>query len=105
VYTHAIGVLGCLFFALLDEVSVFESSSNGDRLALLCLLAGAGVCMACSTVFHLFCCHSKESCLKYQKLDYLGICGIIMGSFVPIAYFGFYCDPTIQIFYMFASFF
>jgi adiponectin receptor len=66
--------------------------------------------MGCSTIFHLFCCHSQESCLKYQKLDYLGICGIIFGlllnflfrtgSFIPIAYFGFFCNPAIKLFYI-----
>lgn len=52
--------------------------------------------------------------MKFQKLDYLGIsafrcfhpllaigiCGIIIGSFVPIAYYGFYCNFAMQAIYI-----
>ncbi|KAL3900830.1 MAG: hypothetical protein SGCHY_001052 [Lobulomycetales sp.] len=100
IYSHGIGVIFCILWWTLDEYSKYASTTTSDRLALFCFLLGSAICMGCSTLFHLFCCHSQECSMKFQKLDYLGICGIIIGSFVPIAYYGFYCNFAMQAIYI-----
>ncbi|KAJ3059354.1 hypothetical protein HK102_010040, partial [Quaeritorhiza haematococci] len=36
----------------------------------------------------------------WNKIDYVGIVVLITGSFVPAAYYGFFCDPHLQLFYL-----
>jgi adiponectin receptor len=34
-----------------------------------------------------------------NKLDYIGIVAMIVGSFLPMLHYGFYCHPHLQLFY------
>lgn len=60
----------------------------------LIFLVGAILCLGFSWTFHTFYCHSETVGKLFSKLDYCGISLLIMGSFVPWVYFGFYCHFT-----------
>ena len=64
------------------------------RWPLVVHLLSAVFCLGSSTIYHL--CHVKSRTLyKYLlRLDYGGICILIMGSSYPIMYYAFACEPS-----------
>lgn len=53
-----------------------------------------------SFAFHTVHCHSECVGRLFSKLDYCGIAMLIMGSFVPWLYYGFYCDFQPKLIYL-----
>jgi len=53
-----------------------------------------------SFAFHTLCCHSETVGKLFSKLDYCGIALLIMGSFVPWLYYGFYCHYEHKLIYL-----
>jgi Haemolysin-III related len=102
IYTHGLGavfypLLGFgLYFALKDR---YATSSVGDVLACGCFFLGALLCLGMSATFHTIMNHSPKINKFGNALDYLGIVCLIAGSFVPNIYYGYYCDPNLQIAY------
>merc|ERR1712156_909075 len=45
-------------------------------------------------------CHSQDVNKFYNKLDYVGISLLTIGSYVPWTYYGFYCHTTFQAVYI-----
>lgn len=62
--------------------------------------AGAIICLGMSSAFHTLHCHSECIGKLFSKLDYCGIAMLIMGSFVPWLYYGFYCDYRPKLIYL-----
>ena len=56
--------------------------------------------MTFSWLYHTLYCHSVQMNKLFSKLDYSGIAILILGSFVPWLYYGFYCDQAHMIFYI-----
>jgi len=52
---------------------------------------GAIMCLGFSWLYHTCSCHSPKASKLLSKLDYAGIAFMIMGSFTPCIYYGFYC--------------
>jgi adiponectin receptor len=63
-----------------------------DKLVFAFFFIGALLCLACSTLFHTLCCHSKHVSLLWSRLDYAGIALLIVGSIIPWLYYAFYCQ-------------
>jgi len=59
---------------------------------------GAIICMGMSTAYHTMSCHTRLGKL-FERLDYVGIAVLIVGSFVPWVYYGFYCRREPKIVY------
>ncbi|CAJ0897062.1 7203_t:CDS:2 [Entrophospora sp. SA101] len=53
-----------------------------------------------SSTFHALCCHSERVCANWNRCDYVGIVTLIVGSFYPMIYYGFYCNGLLQIIYL-----
>ena len=102
IYTHGLGaffyffVSFGLYVALKDR---YATSSVGDVLACGCFFLSTLVCLGASATFHTVLNHSRKVKRFGHALDYLGIICLIAGSFVPNVYYGYYCDPHIQIAY------
>ncbi|KAI9714081.1 MAG: hypothetical protein M1812_006528 [Candelaria pacifica] len=102
VYSH---LLGAIAFAVTSVVSFnvlgsrYQTASKGDAVAFGAFFLGAIFCLAISATFHAVCNHSVEVLSFMNKLDYVGIVLLITGSFVPSIYYGFYCEPLLQIVY------
>ncbi|KAE8268276.1 hypothetical protein A4X09_0g4064 [Tilletia walkeri] len=60
---------------------------------------GAVLCLGFSATFHCCSCHSKKISASFNKLDYIGIVFMIVGSFLPALHYGFYCHPQLQMLY------
>ncbi|KAJ3508054.1 hypothetical protein NLJ89_g5965 [Agrocybe chaxingu] len=63
-------------------------------------LSSAMFCLAASAFYHTSGCHSNEVASSCHAFDYSGIIILIVGSFFPSIYYGFYCHPHIQKFYL-----
>lgn len=71
-----------------------------DKIVFSMYFIGAIICLGCSFAFHTLHCHSENIGKLFSKLDYCGIAILIMGSFVPWLYYGFYCHFYPKIIYM-----
>jgi adiponectin receptor len=71
-----------------------------DKLIFSAFFVGAILCMGLSFSFHTVQCHSENVGRLFSKLDYSGISLLIIGSFVPWIYYGFYCRAVAMSFYI-----
>lgn len=74
----------------------YETASRADLVAFGCFFAGAAFCLGMSATYHTISNHSPFVARVGNAFDYVGIVGLIVGSFVPSVYFGFYCAPELQ---------
>lgn len=71
-----------------------------EKAVIGTFFAGAIICLGMSFAFHTVHCHSECVGKLFSKLDYCGIAMLIMGSFVPWLYYGFYCDFQPKVIYL-----
>ena len=64
------------------------------RWPLIFFLASAIICFSFSTVFHIYQAHSFRAWATLLKLDYGGICILIMGSYYPVSNYVFACQEV-----------
>ncbi|XVE63476.1 hypothetical protein DITRI_Ditri07aG0023600 [Diplodiscus trichospermus] len=63
-------------------------------------LFGAMGCLVCSSISHLFACHSRRFNFFFWRLDYAGISLMIVCSFFAPIYYAFFCNPYSRLFYL-----
>ncbi|KAH0871473.1 hypothetical protein HID58_078495 [Brassica napus] len=66
----------------------------------LLFLSGAMICLMCSSLSHLFACHSRKFNLFFWRLDYAGISLMIVSSFFAPLYYAFSCHTHWRLFYL-----
>ncbi|WZZ76497.1 hypothetical protein YC2023_087867 [Brassica napus] len=66
----------------------------------LLFLSGAMICLMCSSLSHLFACHSRKFNLFFWRLDYAGISLMIVSSFFAPLYYAFSCHIHWRLFYL-----
>ena len=103
IWTHLIGAM--LFLgsaAYVDRVvrPRYASASEADVLVFACFFGGAVVCLGMSATFHTLSNHSDTVAKWGNKLDYTGIVALIVGSYVPALYYGFFCLPNLMTAYL-----
>ncbi|CAK7205567.1 hypothetical protein SEUCBS139899_008344 [Sporothrix eucalyptigena] len=93
--TTAVGsilqAVGATEFARAHGTSSYDTSSS--TLVLSCFAAGAVACLGMSATYHALSNHSPAVARWGNKLDYSGIVFLIVGSYVPTLYYGFFCHP------------
>ncbi|KAL7648112.1 UNVERIFIED_CONTAM: hypothetical protein RMT77_000013 [Armadillidium vulgare] len=101
IWTH---LLGCVAFIGVMVYFLCGSSMVDidlqEKLVFTAFFIGAIVCLGLSFTFHTVSCHSEFVGKLFCKLDYCGIALLIMGSFVPWLYYGFYCDFQPKLIYL-----
>ena len=103
IWTHLLGSAAFLLGGLLLYALVaprYASASDSDVLVFACFLGGAFVCLSMSATFHTLSNHSPEVAMWGNKLDYTGIVFLIVGSYVPALYYGFFCHKYLMTFYL-----
>ncbi|KEG11739.1 adiponectin receptor protein 1 [Trypanosoma grayi] len=102
IWTHGIGFLVFVLLSLVLFTTVLlthEYLAHTFVYGIFCF--GCLMCMACSTTYHLFLGHRNQLLsLVAQQLDYYGISVLIVVSFLPPLYIGFYCEPFFRAIYM-----
>ncbi|KKK19242.1 hypothetical protein P175DRAFT_0434846 [Aspergillus ochraceoroseus IBT 24754] len=99
IYTHLLPSLLAVPAAIkLHQVLAprYETATHGDIWAFGCFFAGAAFCLGMSAIYHTISNHSPIVARIGNTCDYIGIVGLIVGSFVPSIYYGFYCAPGLQ---------
>lgn len=103
IWSHLLGALTAVASAVYAWSAVqprYESATRADVLAFACFFGGAVLCLGMSATFHLLIAHS-EAVMKWgNKLDYTGIVALIVGSYVPAIYYGFFCKPNLVVVYL-----
>jgi len=78
----------------------YDSASQQDVIVFGCFFTGAFLCLGMSATFHALLSHSQDHAKWGNKLDYTGIVLLIVGSYVPALYYGFFCEPLLMRFYL-----
>lgn len=73
-----------------------------DIAGFTAFFIGSVVCLGFSATYHTIQCHSHTVSKQFNKLDYVGIVVMIVGSFLPALHYGFYCHPHLQLAYSIA---
>ncbi|VDN25745.1 unnamed protein product [Gongylonema pulchrum] len=100
IWTH---LIGCVAFALLAAWFMTRPDTDirfQEKVVFSFFFAGAIICLGMSFAFHTVSCHSVAVVRIFCKLDYMGISLLIIGSFVPWIYYGFYCRREPKITYI-----
>lgn len=100
IWTH---LLGCVAFIGVAAYFLSRPSVEvqvQEKIIFGAFFAGAIICLGFSFAFHTVSCHSVEIGRLFSKLDYCGIALLIMGSFVPWLYYGFYCHYQPKVIYL-----
>ncbi|KAG5559584.1 hypothetical protein RHGRI_009203 [Rhododendron griersonianum] len=85
---------------VLLDVFGYDDSDSIPRWPWFIFLAGAMGCLICSSVSHLFACHSKRFNFFFWRLDYAGISLMIVCSFFAPIYYAFACNPYSRLLYL-----
>lgn len=96
-FTGCVAFIGIAIFFLTQPPIEIQLE---EKLVFGTFFAGAITCLGMSFAFHTVHCHSECVGKLFSKLDYCGIAMLIMGSFVPWLYYGFYCDYQPKLIYL-----
>lgn len=95
-------LLGCAIFAASSAYIYavarprYLAHANAADVAVFgCFFGGAMVCLGMSATYHGLVDHSEHVAKWGNKLDYTGIVALIVGSYVPALYYGFFCQPVL----------
>ncbi|XP_072038269.1 uncharacterized protein [Amphiura filiformis] len=101
IWTHMIGCVTFLIMMIYFLVtSILSEEDWRVILVYMMFFIGAITCLGFSWLFHTCSCHSDKVSKIMSKLDYSGISLLIVGSFIPWLYFGFYCHNISRWFYI-----
>lgn len=107
IWTHLLGAIVFVGLGLtalyLFEAAIaprYATATSTDVLVLGCFFGGAFLCLGMSATYHALCNHSPTVAKWGNKLDYSGIVFLIVGSYMPALYYGFYCLPHLMEVYL-----
>lgn len=99
IWSHLLGALVFIVGSLYMYQVIhprYESANAADVLVFACFFGGAILCLGMSATFHTLSNHSAAVAKWGNKLDYTGIVALIVGSYVPALYYGFFCRPDLM---------
>ncbi|KAK2751000.1 hypothetical protein FQN57_000075 [Myotisia sp. PD_48] len=102
IFSHLLPALLIIPFSIFFHHTIpprYETATTADIVAFSCFFAGSGICFGLSALYHTISNHSPLVAYIGNACDYVGIVGLITGSFIPSIYYGFYCTPQFQRFH------
>ncbi|KAJ2520512.1 hypothetical protein H4217_001987 [Coemansia sp. RSA 1939] len=113
IMTHLVGLVVFLVLALVTGPVIIPSAVGrllpdnthvapeaADYLVVYTYIFTVLFCLAASVAFHTLSCHSQRKHFRALRCDFIGILTLIVGSFVPVGYYGFVHSRGILIGYM-----
>ncbi|KZP15305.1 HlyIII-domain-containing protein [Athelia psychrophila] len=103
IHSHLIGAVIFLFFIATFQSSNIAQYSQAtwlDTAVFAIFLCSAVFCLVASAGYHTVTCHSQSVSDHCHAFDYAGIVTLTVGSFFPCIYYGFFCEPHLQILYL-----
>jgi adiponectin receptor len=100
IWTHLLGCVAFIAIAIFFLMRPTMEIELQEKIVFGAFFAGAIICLGMSFMFHTVNCHSQFIGKLFSKLDYCGIAMLIMGSFVPWVYYGFYCHFRPKVVYL-----
>ncbi|KAF2882818.1 hypothetical protein ILUMI_23330 [Ignelater luminosus] len=100
IWTHLLGCVAFIGIAAYFLMRPAVEIQLQEKVVFGAFFAGAIICLGFSCLFHTLNCHSQFIGKLFSKLDYCGIALLIMGSFVPWLYYGFYCHFKPKVVYL-----
>ncbi|KAK6752865.1 hypothetical protein RB195_003953 [Necator americanus] len=100
IWTHMYGCVAFIGVALWFLTRPSTQVQFMEKIIFSTYFLGAILCLGMSFLFHTVACHSDSVGKFFNKLDYTGITLLIVGSFIPWLYYGFYCRPQPMIIYI-----
>ncbi|KAG0340939.1 hypothetical protein BG004_006220 [Podila humilis] len=103
IWSHLLGAIAFVVvtpIAYFKVIGVLDTIRWTDIAVFYAFIAGAIICLSMSASFHTFCCHSEDVSGQWNRCDYVGIVFLIVGSFYPAIFYGFYCHKVWQIMYI-----
>jgi len=100
IWTHLVGAVAFIAIAVYFLTRPNVEVQAQEKLVFGTFFSGAIICLVCSTLFHIFYCHSPSVSKLFNKIDYCGISVLTMGSFVPWLYYAFYCEALPKVVYL-----
>lgn len=103
IWSHLVGAIlaagvSCYAYAVVRPR--YDSARPDDVLVFACFFGGAVLCLGMSATYHALVSHSPAVAKWGNKLDYTGIVALIVGSYVPALYYGFFCDRNLLTIYL-----
>jgi len=99
IWSHMLGCVVFLAIAIYFVTRPDHEVQLQEKLVFSIFFVGVVACLALSSVFHTLCCHSERVGKLVLKLDYVGITLLIICSFIPWIFYGFYCRSEPKITY------
>jgi len=104
IHTHLWGAVLFVYFCATFYDSYIKPftlvTTWHDSAVFLIFLLSAASCLGASALFHTSSCHSQKVASRCHAYDYSGIIILIVGSFFPAIYYGFFCDTQLKILYL-----
>ncbi|KAF6764313.1 hemolysin-III related-domain-containing protein [Ephemerocybe angulata] len=101
IHSHLWGSVLFVYFIISVTLNGLHPEATWiDTAVVDVFLVSAVFCLSGSAIFHTSTCHSQAVATRCHALDYTGIIVLIVGSFFPSIYYGFYCHPHLQVFYL-----
>lgn len=103
IFTHLIpGAVALVLNVALHDLFTrwYPDASFADRAVFHVYLTTCTLCFGVSAAYHTLLCHSQDWADRWIQRDYVGISVLILGSFMPGLYLGFYCEPGLMKGYM-----
>lgn len=96
IWTHLIGATLATVTASVLYTTIrprFSMATSEDVMVFSCFFLGAVACLGMSATYHTISNHSESVARFGNRLDYVGIVCLIVGSFIPSIYYGFSAEP------------
>ncbi|OAA35282.1 Hly-III-related protein [Metarhizium rileyi] len=104
IWSHLLGAVAAILSSAYVYCVVrprYDEATSSDVFVFSCFFGGAILCLGMSATFHALVDHSEAVAKWGNKLDYTGIVALIVGSYVPALYYGFFCNPALMSGYLY----
>lgn len=100
IWTH---LIGCSIFVVIGCYTLYAHHAKltiSDSIIFGVYFMSIISCLAFSTIYHIFTCHSEDVAQMCKRIDYCGISILITGSIISWTYYAFYNDTISRVIYL-----